>query len=406
MYYYKDKKQKVFDLSQLKLGTRFHKNARFLTLAFLVVLVILFVSRPDPSADHIEIFIKDDQHHHNKASNKSESSLIIDALLNPSDENDEPSIPVFRLVSEFINGIYFYNIHEEIESWWPFECLKTRMKQSINTWVCIHDPKYDKHISGQLKENGLWEPTNVRSFLRLLNEQNDTNVIDIGANIGLYSLLAAKLNRHVLAVEPLHENLNRLHKAAYLEGVQSKITALVNALTNERGQVKLSIMDYNLGGTYVLRADLIDPEQKFSPTSSSVIVNGILMNDLVEVIKVKMSKAKPKRFVIKMDIEGYEPYVFEKAQQLFDTYEIVALFMEFGKSIQKLNIIKNDTSDYYFKIQRMLKFLQARNYEPYEMNGYNKLDYFAWRNDWPWDVYFKQCDMIYCDNHVYKLNAA
>lgn len=114
--------------------------------------------------------------------------------------------------------------------------------------ICIHDPKFDKYISQQLKENGMWEPTNIRSFIRQLKEINDTHVIDIGANIGLYSLLAAKLNRSVIAIEPLHDNLNRLHKAAFLEGVQSKIIALVNAVANERTQLKLSIMDYNIGG--------------------------------------------------------------------------------------------------------------------------------------------------------------
>ena len=101
---------------------------------------------------------------------------------------------------------------------WPFECLSTRMKQALNTMVCIHDPKFDKHISRELKERGMWEPTNIRSFLNLLNDLNDTNVIDVGANIGVYSLFAAKLGRNVIAVEPLHENLNRLHKAAQLEG--------------------------------------------------------------------------------------------------------------------------------------------------------------------------------------------
>ena len=85
--------------------------------------------------------------------------------------------------------------------------------------VCIHDPKFDKHISQQIKENGLWEPTNVRSFLTQLRELNDTDVIDIGANIGVYSLLAAKLGRNVIAVEPLYENLNRMNKAAHLEGL-------------------------------------------------------------------------------------------------------------------------------------------------------------------------------------------
>ena len=54
----------------------------------------------------------------------------------------------------------------------------------------------------------------MRSFIKQLEEVPDCDVIDIGANIGLYTLIAAKMNRMVIAVEPLHENLNRIHKAS------------------------------------------------------------------------------------------------------------------------------------------------------------------------------------------------
>ena len=123
----------------------------------------------------------------------AQSSIIIDALAKPNEESYR-LLDGYSLVTEFINGMFIYNMDEPIESWWPFECVRTKMKHSINTQVCIHDPKYDKHISAQLKENGLWEPTNVRSFIRQLNEVPDANVMDIGANIGMYSLIAAKLN--------------------------------------------------------------------------------------------------------------------------------------------------------------------------------------------------------------------
>lgn len=211
----------------------------------------------------------------------------------------------------------------------------------------------------------------------------------------------------------------------------------MNAVAHERTQLKLSIMDYNIGGTYVLQPDLVDPEQKFSPTSSSVIVNSILLDDLVDVAEARLKlnqsqlaalapnlrkqsqqqqqqlqkgaelnqKAK-RRFIMKLDIEGFEPYVFEKAARLFDTYEIPAVFMEFGKSVQKLASQRNETSSYGIKIINMLEFFKSRNYEPYEVNGINKLDYSNWRYEWPWDVFFKKCDVIYCPNHTYRVGES
>jgi hypothetical protein len=189
----------------------------------------------------------------------------------------------------------------------------------------------------------------------------------------------------------------------------------VNALSNERKQVKVSILDTNIGGSYVNQPEIVDPEQKYSPTSSSVIVNSILMDDLVDVYKYKIANNKTsnqtisRKFVIKLDIEGYEPFVFEKSERFFKDLEIVAIFMEFGKMVEKLK--QNDSevelsSNYLNKINNMLRILKKLNYEPYEVNGFNKLDYNNWKEDWPWDVYFRNCDLINCPGHVYKLTGS
>ena len=37
----------------------------------------------------------------------------------------------------------------------------------------------------------------------------------MGAQIGQYSLFAAAMNRKVVTVEPFHDNILRIHKAAY-----------------------------------------------------------------------------------------------------------------------------------------------------------------------------------------------
>jgi hypothetical protein len=72
------------------------------------------------------------------------SSIIISALIK-SDESLADR-PIYSLVKPFINGIYLYDVKEPIESWWPFDCIQTQMKQSINTKLCIHDPKFDKYV--------------------------------------------------------------------------------------------------------------------------------------------------------------------------------------------------------------------------------------------------------------------
>lgn len=242
----------------------------------------------------------------------------------------------------------------------------------------------------------------------------DANVMDIGANIGLYSLLAAKMNRSVIAVEPLHENLNRFHKAAHMENVQSRIIALVNAVSNTREEVKISILDNNLGGSYVVRPELVEKNKRFNPVSSSVIVNSIVMDDLIDVYYEKMrtkvinskgNQTLSRKFIIKLDIEGHEPFIFENANKFFKTFQIVAIFMEFGKIVEKLDKLDLDKNpSYLIKVKNMLRMFQDLVYEPYEVNGFNKLEYKDWR-DWPWDIFLRRCDIVHCTGHEYKVQA-
>ncbi len=82
--------------------------------------------------------------------NKPDPSKILEAIIKDQ-ESADIDLPIHTLVSPYKNGMFIYNMEELIESWWTFECVDTRMKNSINTRICIHEPKYDNHISGQLK---------------------------------------------------------------------------------------------------------------------------------------------------------------------------------------------------------------------------------------------------------------
>jgi FkbM family methyltransferase len=317
------------------------------------------------------------------------------------------------IVQPFKNGIYFYNLNENPDSWWNFECIDTQMKFTLNTKLCIHDSRYDRVVSGQLKQHGLWEPSIVRSFIRQMKETKDANFIDIGSNIGLYSLIAAKYNRSVLSVEPLYENVIRMHKAAHLENIQNRITCIINAISNERKQLSILLMDDNYGGSYVVdNLTQMNQQHEFHLTQSSVLVNSILLDDLVDVISDRMTSGN--KFILKIDIEGYEAFAFDKSERFFKMLQIVAIFIEIGKIQEKLknfdfnNSMNNSNNtylrDYYIKVVKMFDLFKKLDYEPYETNGFNKLEYTKWRH-WPWDVYLRKCDIIHCTDHQYKLSG-
>lgn len=343
------------------------------------------------------------------------SSILID------DGSDGSNI--HEIVSEYKHGIYIYNMNEPIESWWTFECIETKMTHTLNTRLCIHDTKFDQHVSGQLKQHGLWEPNNVRSFIKQMSEVPDAKVIDIGANIGLYTLIAAKFNRNVIAVEPLHDNMIRIHKAAYLENVRANIVALVNAVSNERKQLNIQLVDDNIGGSFVIsdgEAAIVNADND-ALTRSSVIVNSIIIDDLVDIIKIKFGSkglnGQKLKFILKVDIESYEPFAFENATRLFEKFDVVAIYLEIGKILEKLKVYDDFNangdekkskqalySNYLSKVLNMINMFKTLNYQPYEINGYNMIEYTQWRH-WPWDIYLRNCDSLVCPGRPFKVHG-
>lgn len=179
-------------------------------------------------------------------------------------------------------------------------------------------------------------------------------------------------------------------------------------MSNKQEEVKVSILDFNIGGAYIRQAEILNQTRNSlnEQISSSVIVNSITMDDLLVVyedkIKNQSESSARGKFILKIDIEGYESNAFGEAKKLFSNLQIVAIFLEFGKTLENLEKIKfADKSTYLKRTKKMLRFFEELTYEPYEANGINKLEYKSWK-EWPWDIYLRKCDLINCPGHVYK----
>ncbi|RUS69798.1 hypothetical protein EGW08_022444, partial [Elysia chlorotica] len=94
----------------------------------------------------------------------------------------------------------------------PFNCTKSKSTPGFR--ICVHSKERDKYISAALLSSGVWEPFVTRVYQQALVLHPDAAVVDIGANIGYYTLLAAAMGHSVVAVEPQLENLKRLAEAA------------------------------------------------------------------------------------------------------------------------------------------------------------------------------------------------
>jgi FkbM family methyltransferase len=235
----------------------------------------------------------------------------------------------------------------------------------------------------------------VNENFQLKTANNILDVIDVGANLGLYTLLATQYDRHVIAVEPLYDSLIRLHKSIQLNDVQHQVTVVANAIGIKHERLALNIVDKNLGASYLSYLDeLAPPAKKIEtmvdehhgiPPRVLAEVDTITLDDLVSIYPIFF-----KRAILKIDIEGFEALVFSNASLLFNQTEIPAIYMEFGKLVE----IKYHHG-MMRKIEEMLTFLKKRNYEPYEVNDINHILYDSWEL-WPWDIVFRRCDLCRC----------
>lgn len=62
----------------------------------------------------------------------------------------------------------------------------------------------DMYISHDVHHTGAWDPTTTNILIKELHSMD--GFIDIGANIGVFTLHAAHMGKYVIAVEPSQEN--------------------------------------------------------------------------------------------------------------------------------------------------------------------------------------------------------
>ena len=252
-----------------------------------------------------------------------------------------------------------------------FNCVKTITNPP--TTVCLYDVYRDMYISHDLQETGLWEPLVTRDFLDCLARDPLAGVIDLGANIGFYSMIAASAGRGVIAIEPYSNSVRRLQKAATLENVTANLVIVQNAVSDVRIAATVRRAGDNQGDTRIRHG------AQPCVGACSPVVRTILLDDLLEVCRFS-------RAIMKVDIQDYEHRAFAHAAALFDNIRVTYIFMEWVL-MGRHYVAANHTSADKVLVENMLRFLFERNYRPYTLSSEDErpLDPDVW-DAWPDDI--------------------
>ena len=258
-----------------------------------------------------------------------------------------------------------------------FNCMKTKtLLNYFNSHICVYDTKKDIYVSGAFREStSIWEEEGVTRILRVLLRYPHLDFIDIGANIGTYTMYAAALGRFVLSIECFGPNVDRLHRAVQLANVGNRIALIHNALYTKSGEyLTLSNDALNVGGQELdaaMKPNISKPLSQNQSLSNPYVVKTIQFNDLLPVLRERGFRGA----IMKVDIEGSESFVVEAGSQIFDSFDIPMVQIEWLK-----------VRDFPKRVNILIDFFVKRNYEPrtFQCQLLAMNEVAKWPNDFCW----------------------
>jgi len=201
----------------------------------------------------------------------------------------------------------------------------------------------DSEDTLKLADSGIFDPLETELFNAEI-KKNDV-VLDIGANIGYYTLIAAKLvgeNGVVFAFEPEPTNFALLKRNVEINGYKNVIL-VQKAVSNKTGKVKLYLSERNLGDHRIYNSQ--DGRQ-------SIEIEAIRLDDYFKDYNGKID-------FIKMDVQGSEGGVFQGGSRVLKKNKDVKVVTEFWPvGLKRFGI---DAEEY-------LKLIIEHGFQIYEIN--------------------------------------
>ena len=185
-------------------------------------------------------------------------------------------MPVKNLVGNFIASTAFRQMYEK-------QSILVRVNDSFAMYV---DPD-DLDIGRGIVTDRAYEP-HVTALLQRELHENQV-FLDVGANMGWFTLLAAPILHagKVIAIEPNHDNVQLIYRSL-IENEFTNISVFPFAATDVDGLLQLN---------YVRSNGYVTAVGDFRNTAS--YVHGVRLDDLL--------RDEPRIDIVKIDIEGHEP---------------------------------------------------------------------------------------------------
>jgi FkbM family methyltransferase len=179
----------------------------------------------------------------------------------------------------------------------------------------IHNPKEDE-VSNHVYDNGCWECSHIQGMLGALDKYSNSYFLDIGGNIGMWTLSAAAAKKQTFTIEPSPENFKRICKTVNKNAFHDRIHLMTIAATTKPETFRLNVPRGNKGGTSVTPVS----EQDDLAKDDVNVIKGFRIDSL------NLPTDRP--VVMKVDVEGHELQALLGAMSFLQSANIVYAMME------------------------------------------------------------------------------
>lgn len=182
----------------------------------------------------------------------------------------------------------------------------------------------DLSLAPHLLLDGYWESWVTNVFLNLL--ESGMTVVEVGANVGYYTLLSASkvgITGKVFSFEPNPEIFEILSRNVEINGFADRTVLINKAVTDTTGNTEFYLYNHHMGSNTIFRPydDVLEREREGYKT--------------IEVQTITLDEYFSKDThvdLMKVDAEGSEAFIFEGMHRLIANNPHIKIICEFSPS--------------------------------------------------------------------------